>query len=105
MIDGDSWSEAVAQGWRFLENCTTDAELNALRVAAARHEYGAGSVKIGMAFGRTGPARPADCVGFAIYVRDGGEMLAELQEDMLNFEHGHLMPGDQPTGAFDAIDA
>ena len=92
MIDGDSWTVAVATGWRFLENCpSNDTEFNAMRVAAAVQQYGQENVSIGTTFLATSPAPLSKCVGFAIYVRDGNEILAELREDLVNYECGHEM--------------
>jgi hypothetical protein len=92
VIDKDNWSEAVAAGWRLYEHCPADdTDANVLLVAAAVQQHGSDNVMIGVAFDLTAPALASECIGFAIYIKDGDQIIAELYEDLLNYDCGHEM--------------
>jgi hypothetical protein len=95
VINAENWRESLENGWRFALNLSGDAEADALAVAALQQERGNTSVAVGFAF-CPASLKPKP-VGFGIYLKDVEEALAELEEDVLNYECGHMLV-DSTTG-------
>lgn len=83
-ITKDDLGKAVDEGWRWLANCD---DPTAIDKAMATHG------PRGLTFGD----RLDGEAGSALYVRDVAELLAELREDLLNFECGHELDNASPS--------
>lgn len=89
-ISAEHWEAAVEAGWRLDANFVDDPATNRDMVEALREEFGEDRVRVAVAFDHEAmlPFASEDD-GLAVYVQDVNELLAELHEDLLNWDHGH----------------
>lgn len=87
LISELNWAVAHKEGWRWVQDLGEDPEYDCLKVAQLVEELGSEHVQVGTRFG----TRPCDLAGFALYACDADVLVAELGEDLLNFECGHSM--------------
>lgn len=91
VIDNLGWQKALGEGWRWVANLGSDAEHDALLLAHYHGEYGADAVNVGLPFNEClmRPSDPGTVPGLGLYVRDAEYLVAEIEEDLINFECGH----------------
>lgn len=97
-ISAENWDAVVAAGWRWECNFIDDPEENRRTVEALREEYGVDRVQIAVIFDHEAMC-PSDSWfdGMAVYVKDVDELLAELEEDLLNWNYGHEVAVESET--------
>jgi hypothetical protein len=93
LIDPSSWEDAQLSGWRWVQN----VELGSPDLAAFVSEFGPDRVLISLGFDPAtfSPSPLTEFNHLGLYVKDVDELIDGLEEDMLNWDFGHVMDASE----------
>lgn len=91
VVTEENWKTVLNDGWRFVTNLEGDHESDLLLIAQYVQQHGAEAVRIGMMFNADNgtPSSLSDLLGLGVYIKDVDELVAEITEDLLNWDYGH----------------